>query len=183
MPIHDCVNDLATQLQVVFVFKTILSQLQEMCVQPPCQGPPTVYLTSRMCRCGPDIKRAYRRCMAKRAIAARDEDGGVADSDEEVKLSFVEEQNILESYEHPFPATFDDFSEMTVQFGFMTLFAVAYPIGSLFALINNLFELRVDGQKLTSDCRRPRYREAEDIGSWMTALQCICACSPFYPGP
>ena len=88
-------------------------------------------------------------------------------------LSFVEEQNIMESYEHPFPATYGDFQEMVIQFGFMTLFAVAYPIGALFALINNIIEIRVDGQKLTTDCRRPRYREAEDIGSWMTVLQCI----------
>lgn len=166
VPVPDCINDLATQLKVVFVFKTIVQQIKE------------IYY--------PDIKRCYRRWRETRGLEEPEELDELDELGEEASprtrrrrggLTYVEEQNIMDSYEHPFPATYDDFQEMTIQFGFMTLFAVAYPIGALFALANNILEIRVDGQKLTTDCRRPRYRDAEDIGSWMTVLQCITVCA------
>merc|ERR1711939_768762 len=167
VPVPDCINDLATQLKVVFVFKTIIQQIKE------------IYY--------PDIKRCYRRWRETRGIENPEESDELDELDDDALsprtrrrrggLSYVEEQNIMDSYGHPFPATYDDFQEMTIQFGFMTLFAVAYPIGALFALVNNIIEIPVDGQKLTTDCRRPRYRNAEDIGSWMTVLQCITVCA------
>eukprot|EP01047_Picozoa_sp_COSAG01_P115948 COSAG01_NODE_44619_length_417_cov_0.877358_1_plen_112_part_01 len=42
-----------------------------------------------------------------------------------------------------------DYNEMAIQIGFMTMFAVALPIGPLLALLNNLLELRIDAGKLT----------------------------------
>jgi len=59
-----------------------------------------------------------------------------------------------------------------IQFGFVAIFAVSYPLGAAFALLNNLFELRVDGIVLLEGSRRPRYTDAENIGAWMSVLQC-----------
>jgi anoctamin-1 len=59
-----------------------------------------------------------------------------------------------------------------VQFGFVSIFAVAYPLGAAFALLNNLTELRIDGHVLLTMTRRPRYSDAQSIGAWMSVLQC-----------
>jgi uncharacterized membrane protein len=37
---------------------------------------------------------------------------------------------------------------MVLQFGFVTLFAAAFPLGAFFALFNNIIEQRVDAIKL-----------------------------------
>jgi hypothetical protein len=63
-----------------------------------------------------------------------------------------------------------DYNEMAIQIGFMTMFAVALPIGPLLALLNNLLELRIDAGKLTRHTRRPHFRAAEDIGSWQAVI-------------
>lgn len=37
---------------------------------------------------------------------------------------------------------------MVLQFGFVTLFAAAFPLGAFFALFNNIIEQRVDAIKI-----------------------------------
>ena len=56
------------------------------------------------------------------------------------------------------------------QFGYITLFAPAFPLGFLIAYINNLIEIRTDGFKICTLYRRPMYRCAEDIGTWQYVL-------------
>lgn len=74
-------------------------------------------------------------------------------------------------------SAFDEFEEMSVQFGYMTLFAVALPLAPAFALVNNLFEIRVDAKNLCTYRRRLIYNEKEDIGSWMAVFQTYSALS------
>ena len=62
--------------------------------------------------------------------------------------------------------TFEDYSEMVVQLGFVTIFAVAFPLGPLLALVNNLLEVRVDLQKICHLCERPIPEGVADIGIW-----------------
>ena len=59
-----------------------------------------------------------------------------------------------------------------IQFGFVAIFAVAYPLGAAFALLNNVLELRFDGHVLLTMTRLPRYSDSENIGAWMSVLQC-----------
>ena len=40
----------------------------------------------------------------------------------------------------------------------------AFPLGPLFALLNNLVEIRLDAYKFITTYRRPRAARAEDIG-------------------
>ena len=54
-------------------------------------------------------------------------------------------------YEGPF----DDYAEMVVEFGYVTLFVSACPIVPFLALVNNLIELRLDAKKLARERRRP----------------------------
>lgn len=67
----------------------------------------------------------------------------------------------------------DDFNEMMIQFGFMTLFAVALPGGAFFALLNNIYEMRSDADALLSDFQRPPVSRRDDIGAWGGVLQLI----------
>lgn len=42
-----------------------------------------------------------------------------------------------------------------IQYGFVTLFVAAFPLAPLLALINNVFEVRLDAYKYTTQMRRP----------------------------
>jgi len=48
-----------------------------------------------------------------------------------------------------------DYLELTIQFSFLTLFGIAFPISFGLALFNNVIEIRVDLLKLTDFSRRP----------------------------
>ncbi|CAM4780489.1 unnamed protein product [Rotaria magnacalcarata] len=60
----------------------------------------------------------------------------------------------------------DEYITLAIQFGFVTLFAVAFPLAPLFALLNNLIELRLDAWKFLLKYRRPIPYKASGIGIW-----------------
>ncbi|VDK58017.1 unnamed protein product [Anisakis simplex] len=68
---------------------------------------------------------------------------------------------------------FDEYLEMVIQFGFVSLFVSAFPLAPLFALVNNIFEIRTDAQKYLVDTQRPNPQHAKDIGIWLTILNTI----------
>lgn len=72
--------------------------------------------------------------------------------------------------------TLMDYAELAVQFGYITLFVVAFPLAPLLALANNYVETRSDAFKLLTQMQRPVPRGAEDIGAWQgvfTTISCI----------
>jgi len=68
---------------------------------------------------------------------------------------------------------FYEYLEMVIQFGFVTLFVVAFPLAPAFALINNLIEIKLDANKFTCSLRRQRPMRAKDIGVWTNILGSI----------
>lgn len=50
---------------------------------------------------------------------------------------------------------FHEYLEMVIQYGFITIFACAFPLAPLFALLNNTCELRLDAKKILQLHRRP----------------------------
>ncbi|KAF3859598.1 hypothetical protein F7725_021997 [Dissostichus mawsoni] len=56
-------------------------------------------------------------------------------------------------------------------FGFVTLFVASFPLAPILALVNNLFEIRVDAWKITTQFRRIVPEKAQDIGAWQPILQ------------
>lgn len=58
-----------------------------------------------------------------------------------------------------------------IQYGFVTLFVAAFPLAPLFALINNIVEIRLDAYKYLTKCRRPRPERIQDIGIWFNILK------------
>ncbi|NXD15212.1 ANO7 protein, partial [Nothocercus nigrocapillus] len=72
-----------------------------------------------------------------------------------------------------FEGLFDEYLEMVMQFGFITIFVAACPLAPLFALLNNWVEIRLDAQKLVCDYRRPVAERAQGIGIWFYILEVI----------
>ncbi|XP_037539484.1 anoctamin-5 [Nematolebias whitei] len=72
---------------------------------------------------------------------------------------------------------FDEYLEMVIQFGFITLFVASFPLAPLLALINNIIEVRVDAWKLTTQFRRPVASKAHSIGAWQEILNGIAVFS------
>ncbi|XP_063912681.1 anoctamin-3-like isoform X1 [Zophobas morio] len=66
-----------------------------------------------------------------------------------------------------------EYTEMMVQYGFVTFFVGAFPLAPLCALINNCLELRVDAYKLLTRYRRPVPRQQSGIGVWTSILKVI----------
>ncbi|KAI9731101.1 MAG: hypothetical protein M1818_007958 [Claussenomyces sp. TS43310] len=63
-----------------------------------------------------------------------------------------------------------DFREMVVQFGYLSLFSVVWPLTAVSFLINNFIELRSDALKITVENQRPVPWRADSIGPWLDAL-------------
>ncbi|KAK8763379.1 hypothetical protein V5799_034007 [Amblyomma americanum] len=78
-------------------------------------------------------------------------------------LARWEEDYLLE--ECPKLAPFDEYLEMTIQFGFVTLFVAAFPLAPLFALINNISQIRLDAYRYSKRLRRPVAERAPNIGA------------------
>ena len=51
-----------------------------------------------------------------------------------------------------------------LQFGFLTIFVAAFPLGPLFSLMNNILEIRMDASKMITHLRRPLAERSPDIG-------------------
>uniref|UniRef100_G3WFL1 Anoctamin n=1 Tax=Sarcophilus harrisii TaxID=9305 RepID=G3WFL1_SARHA len=68
---------------------------------------------------------------------------------------------------------FEEYLEMVIQFGFITIFVVACPLAPLFTLLNNWIEIRLDAQKFVCQYRRPVAEKAQNIGIWFQILQVL----------
>uniref|UniRef100_A0A674K9S3 Anoctamin n=1 Tax=Terrapene triunguis TaxID=2587831 RepID=A0A674K9S3_9SAUR len=74
---------------------------------------------------------------------------------------------------------FEEYLEMVLQFGFITIFVAAFPLAPLFALLNNWVEIRLDAQKFVCEYRRPVAYRAQDIGVWFLILEVLAQISAF----
>ncbi|XP_065094795.1 anoctamin-1 [Ochlerotatus camptorhynchus] len=68
---------------------------------------------------------------------------------------------------------FPEYLEMVLQYGFVTIFVAAFPLAPLFALLNNILEMRLDAKKLLTFYRRPVSQRVRDIGIWYRILDSI----------
>lgn len=59
---------------------------------------------------------------------------------------------------------------LAIQFGFVTLFVAAFPLAPLFALLNNIIEIRADADKFVTQIRRPVADKELSLGTQETVL-------------
>ncbi|XP_030621678.1 anoctamin-1a [Chanos chanos] len=71
----------------------------------------------------------------------------------------------------PFVGLNPEYMEMIIQFGMVTLFVASFPLAPLFALLNNVIEIRLDAKKFVTEFRRPLAARAKDIGIWYNLLR------------
>jgi hypothetical protein len=81
-------------------------------------------------------------------------------------LARVREEAVLPSYD-----VTSDLREMCIQFGYLSLFSVVWPLTPVCYFINNWIELRGDTLKLTVESRRPNPARADSIGPWLDSLE------------
>ncbi|GLV44036.1 uncharacterized protein CBL_12668 [Carabus blaptoides fortunei] len=67
----------------------------------------------------------------------------------------------------------DEFEEMVVQYGFITLFVASFPLAPLCALIKNIVEIRIDSSKMIKYYRRPLAKYSSSIGVWFDTLKAM----------
>ncbi|XP_057413040.1 anoctamin-2 [Balaenoptera acutorostrata] len=73
----------------------------------------------------------------------------------------------------PYTGLTPEYMEMIVQFGFVTLFVASFPLAPVFALLNNVIEVRLDAKKFVTELRRPDAVRTKDIGIWFDILSGI----------
>ncbi|CAM9116030.1 unnamed protein product, partial [Hapterophycus canaliculatus] len=91
---------------------------------------------------------------------------------EDAHFSEAEAEYVLTTYDEMM-GPLGDMSEITIQFGYVTMFVVSFPIAPLLAWISNYVEIRVDARKILYEFRRPFPRGAQDIGTWQAVWTAI----------
>nr|XP_030686102.1 anoctamin-10 isoform X4 [Globicephala melas] len=73
--------------------------------------------------------------------------------------------------------TFDDYLELFLQFGYVSLFSCVYPLAAAFAVLNNLTEVNSDALKMCRVFKRPFSEPSASIGVWQLAFETMSVIS------
>ncbi|XP_060796914.1 anoctamin-1a isoform X2 [Neoarius graeffei] len=106
----------------------------------------------------PKLKKMLRRCKTK---------GDANQEDFHKSLASHEKDYFL----NPYVGLNPEYMEMMIQFGMVTLFVASFPLAPLFALLNNVLEIRLDAKKFVTEYRRPIAGKAKNIGIWYNLLR------------
>ncbi|XP_065154051.2 anoctamin-1 isoform X1 [Paramisgurnus dabryanus] len=134
--------------------------LMELCIQLSITMLGKQLIQNNLFEIGiPKLKKLIRFIKSKR--------GSFQEEEYEKKLQRYETDYFLE----PFVGLTPEYMEMIIQFGFVTLFVASFPLAPLFALLNNIIEIRLDAKKFVAELRRPVAARAKDIGIWYNLLR------------
>ncbi|KAM6198642.1 LOW QUALITY PROTEIN: anoctamin-7 [Sarcoramphus papa] len=139
-----CFIELAQELLIIMVGKQIINNVQEVAI--------------------PKLKCWWH----KHKLLSTKKAGEEGESVPVEQAPWVMDHQLL-----VFEGLFDEYLEMVLQFGFITIFVAACPLAPLFALLNNWVEIRLDAHKFVCDYRRPVAERAQGIGIWFSILEAI----------
>ncbi|XP_039383847.1 anoctamin-10 isoform X3 [Mauremys reevesii] len=91
-------------------------------------------------------------------------------------LSLFEQVN-LEKEMGTYLGTFDDYLELFLQFGYVSLFSCVYPLAAVFAVLNNITEMYFDALKICRVFKRPFSQPTANIGVWQLAFETMSVIS------
>ncbi|XP_051235957.1 anoctamin-9 isoform X2 [Dicentrarchus labrax] len=154
-----CLTDLFIQMAVIMLLKQTLNNIFEFTVP---------WLKSCLSR--NTAKKLQRKCGHCYRKACRDEQGRVEPCDICKLRDWLRNYHLANTDAF---SLFNEFLEMVVQFSFTTIFVAAFPLAPLLALINNVFEIRLDAIKMVRLERRLVPRKTNDIGVWTKVLEAI----------
>uniref|UniRef100_A0AAR2IPK7 Anoctamin n=1 Tax=Pygocentrus nattereri TaxID=42514 RepID=A0AAR2IPK7_PYGNA len=107
----------------------------------------------------PKLKKLIRRRKSK------------MDSKQEEEFHKTLTRHEKDHFLNPYVGLNPEYMEMIIQFGMVTLFVASFPLAPLFALLNNIIEIRLDAKKFVTEFRRPIAARAKDIGIWYNLLR------------
>ncbi|GAB5576991.1 anoctamin-10 isoform X6 [Prionailurus iriomotensis] len=87
------------------------------------------------------------------------------------------EQVVLEKEMGTYLGTFDDYLELFLQFGYVSLFSCVYPLAAAFAVLNNFTEVNSDALKMCRVLKRPFSEPSANIGVWQLAFETMSVIS------
>uniref|UniRef100_A0A8C7H8Y9 Anoctamin n=1 Tax=Oncorhynchus kisutch TaxID=8019 RepID=A0A8C7H8Y9_ONCKI len=93
------------------------------------------------------------------------------DSQQQEDYNMTLQRHEKDHFLGPFVGLSPEYMEMIIQFGMVTLFVASFPLAPLFALLNNIIEIRLDAKKFVTEVRRPIAARAKDIGIWYNLLR------------
>ncbi|KAM9310503.1 anoctamin-10 isoform 1-T3 [Pholidichthys leucotaenia] len=88
--------------------------------------------------------------------------------DKELPLA---EQVRLEADMSTYLGTFDDYLELFLLFGYVSLFSCVYPLAAVLVVLNNITEVYSDAFKMCRVFKRPFSDPAANIGVWQLAFE------------
>jgi len=139
---HGCMDELTIQLVTILLVNMFIGQGKEVGI-PWLMGKIQLILLKR------NLKKASSEQLEEKKIAAWE----------------------VDSKKPAFPGTFDEYSEMIIQYGYITMFAASFPLAPFLAVLNNVVEIRTDALKLLTAHSRPEYKGAQGIGAWYGILE------------
>ncbi|XP_056135044.1 anoctamin-9 [Lampris incognitus] len=154
-----CLTDLFIQMAIIMLLKQTLNNIFEFTV--------------------PWLKRCFRRNATKKLQRkcghcyrkmCRDENSSLEPCDICKLHDWLRNYHLADINAF---SLFNEFLEMVVQFSFTTIFVAAFPLAPLLALLNNIFEIRLDAIKMVSLERRLVPQKTNDIGIWTKILEAI----------
>ncbi|XP_050308203.1 anoctamin-1-like isoform X2 [Anthonomus grandis grandis] len=140
-----CLMELTIQLAIIMIGKQAVTSVLEM-ILPVCYRMLTTFISSK-------------------------QKGG-----ENERRHLIESNQMASDYnlyDLDSSSLFSEYLEMVIQYGFVTLFVTAFPLAPLFALINNVLEMRLDAKKFIKYYRRPVPQRVKNIGVWYNILAVI----------
>ncbi|XP_068179378.1 anoctamin-10 isoform X2 [Antennarius striatus] len=90
--------------------------------------------------------------------------------DQELPLA---EQVRLEASMSTYLGTFDDYLELFLLFGYVSLFSCVYPLAAVLVVLNNVTEIYSDAFKMCRVFKRPFSDPATNIGVWQLAFEAM----------
>ncbi|XP_027753360.1 anoctamin-10 [Empidonax traillii] len=94
----------------------------------------------------------------------------------DIDLSLAEQVN-MEKEMGTYLGTFDDYLELFLQFGYVSLFSCVYPLAAVFAVLNNITEIYSDALKMCRVYKRPFAEPTANIGVWQLAFETMSVIS------
>lgn len=154
-----CLTDLFIQMAVILVLKQTINNIFEFTV-------PWLKMLFKRSK----TKKKSRKCGNCYRKACREKDGNIEQCDLCKLRDWMTNYDLSDVNAF---SLFNEFLEMVLQFSFTTIFVAAFPLAPLLALINNIFEIRLDAIKMVSLERRLVPKKTNDIGVWNKILEVV----------
>ena len=110
----------------------------------------------------------YQKVKADSAAKKKGADPNAPAADLPEEAAFL--ARVRSEAELPVYDVASDLREMVVQFGYLSLFSVVWPLTACSFLVNNWIELRSDAAKICLEMQRPTPYRADTIGPWLDSL-------------